>query len=42
MAFSFERLSDPKYFRENRLDAHSDHWATDEGGESFRISLNGP
>ena len=41
MAFEFSRLKDPGYFRENRLDAHSDHVATDGQGESLRLSLNG-
>ena len=41
MSFSFERLSDPRYFRENRLDAHSDHIPTGPEGESLRRSLNG-
>ena len=42
MSFSFEKLSDPGYFRENRLDAHSDHVALGPDGESLRRSLNGP
>ena len=41
MSFAFSRLSDPGYFRENRLDAHSDHVALDRDGESLRMSLNG-
>ncbi len=41
MGFSFARLSDPRYFRENRLDAHSDHIPTGPEGESLRRSLNG-
>ena len=41
MSFTFDRLSDPGYFRENRLDAHSDHVAADGNGESLRMSLNG-
>ena len=41
MSFTFSRLSDPGYFRENRLDAHSDHVATDRNGDSLRMSLNG-
>ena len=41
MSFTFSRLSDPGYFRENRLDAHSDHVALDRNGESLRMSLNG-
>ena len=41
MPFTFERLSDPGYFRENRLDAHSDHVALDAEGNSLRMSLNG-
>ena len=41
MSFTFAKLSDPGYFRENRLDAHSDHVALDAAGESMRMSLNG-
>ncbi|MBR2822726.1 MAG: DUF4981 domain-containing protein [Clostridia bacterium] len=41
MSFSFSRLSDPGYFRENRMDAHSDHVALDGAGNSLRMSLNG-
>ncbi len=41
MSFEFKKLADPGYFRENRLDAHSDHVAVDAEGESLRKSLNG-
>ena len=41
MSFSFEKLKDPGYFRENRLDAHSDHTAEGGRGENLRMSLNG-
>ena len=41
MSFQFSKLADPGYFRENRLDAHSDHVALDGAGESLRLSLNG-
>ncbi len=41
MSFDFQKLADPGYFRENRLDAHSDHIALDGAGESLRMSLNG-
>ena len=37
MSFDENRLKDPGFFRENRLDAHSDH----ETFPSFRYSLNG-
>ena len=37
MFFDEARLKDPGFFRENRLDAHSDHEVT----PSFRFSLNG-
>ncbi len=45
--FDYNRLKDPEYFKEKRLEAHSDHgfyptvkdaW---EEGEDFRYSLNG-
>ena len=45
--FDFSRVSDPEFFRENRLDAHSDHkWYAGaeeerEGESVFRYSLNG-
>ena len=45
--FDENRLKDPGYFRENRLDPHSDHaWYSSEadrnrGENSLRISLNG-
>ena len=45
--FEAERLRDPGYYRENRLDAHSDHGfylseAERDGGDmSLRCSLNG-
>ena len=41
MSFEFKKLADPGYFRENRLDAHSDHVALDAEGEGLRMSLNG-
>ncbi|MBQ9211218.1 MAG: DUF4981 domain-containing protein [Clostridia bacterium] len=41
MSFEFQKLKDPAYFRENRLDAHSDHVALDGKGESLCQSLNG-
>lgn len=41
MGFEFRKLADPGYFRENRLDAHSDHVAADGEGNSLRLSLNG-
>ena len=41
MSFDFSRLSDPGYFRENRMDAHSDHVAEGPEGASLRLSLNG-
>ena len=46
-AFDYEKLSDPTFFRENRLDAHSDHVCyrneqeAEEGKSSYRHSLNG-
>ena len=48
MMFNESRLKDPGYYRENRLDPHTDHcWylsdAEREAGESaLRMSLNGP
>ena len=45
--FDYGRVSDPEFFRENRLDAHSDHvWYESEDQEAegvsgFRCSLNG-
>lgn len=45
--FDYEKVKDPEFFRENRIDAHSDHiWyrnLTEErtGESSFRQSLNG-
>ena len=45
--FDYERLKDPQYFRDGRLDAHSDHryYASaadmDAGYMEFRKSLNG-
>lgn len=45
--FCYERVCDPTYFRENRLEAHSDHvcYATVEeervGESSYRLYLNG-
>lgn len=46
-AFSYEKLKDPRYFRDGRLEAHSDHRyyisASDPetDREAFRESLNG-
>ena len=37
MGFDENRLKDPGYYRENRLDAHSDHAVA----PAFRLSLNG-
>ena len=45
--FCYEKVKEPVFFRENRLDAHSDHiWYRNEqeektGETSFRQSLNG-
>ena len=45
--FDEKKLKDPGYFREGRLDAHSDHIAfasreeAEEGISSYRFSLNG-
>lgn len=45
--FDYRKVSDPEFFRENRLDAHSDHkWFANaaeemEGVSSFRHSLSG-
>ncbi len=45
--FDYSRVKDPEFFRENRLDAHSDHvWfrnqeEADRNESSFRLSLNG-
>ena len=45
--FDYEKVKDPTYFRDGRMDAHSDHdyyASTNEAGEgssSFRHSLNG-
>ena len=45
--FCYEKVSDPTFFRENRIDAHSDHvWYADSaeekaGESSFRLYLNG-
>ena len=47
MSFDERRLSDPGYFSENRLSAHSDHIPyadtaeADAGETSLRVSLNG-
>ena len=47
MAFDYLKLKEPGYFRENRLDAHSDHitYASEQemqaGVSSLRFSLNG-
>ena len=41
MTFDLARLSDPEFFADNRMPAHSDHrWFREEGG-SFERSLNG-
>ena len=37
MTFDVNRLKDPGFFRENRLDAHSDHAVS----PSYRLPLNG-
>lgn len=45
--FDYGKVKDPEFFRENRLDAHSDHVCYRDGAEaergesSFRLSLNG-
>lgn len=45
--FDYNKVKDPEFFRENRLDAHSDHVYFKDGSEaesgesSFRLSLNG-
>ncbi len=45
--FNYSRVADPEFFRENRLDAHSDHVCYADGREeqagesSYRLSLNG-
>ncbi len=45
--FDYNKVRDPEFFRENRLDAHSDHcWygcaqEEQEGRSRFRYSLNG-
>lgn len=47
MQFDYNKVKNPEFFRENRMDAHSDHiWyrnSTEEkaGTSSFRQSLNG-
>ncbi|MCR5488290.1 MAG: DUF4981 domain-containing protein [Lachnospiraceae bacterium] len=47
MEFDFDKISDPEFFEENRIPAHSDHpyFRTEEeaeaGASSFRESLNG-
>ena len=47
MSFDFSKLSDPRYFAENRLPAHSDHrFYRDEtelarGISSFECTLGG-
>ncbi len=46
-AFDYEKLKDPRYFRDGRLDAHSDHRYygsvsdMEAGYEDFKESLNG-
>ncbi len=45
--FDYSKVKDPEFFRENRLDAHSDHVCfrnedeAEKGESSFRLSLNG-
>ncbi len=45
--FDYSKVKDPEFFRENRLDAHSDHICfrnrdeAETGVSSFRFSLNG-
>jgi len=45
--FSYERVKDPRFYKENCMEAHSDHiwYASEEdmqqGLNSFRLSLNG-
>lgn len=45
--FDYHKIQDPRYFKENRLNAHSDHIYYKDaaelksGGTSFRYSLNG-
>ncbi|MCM1193684.1 MAG: DUF4981 domain-containing protein [Butyrivibrio sp.] len=45
--FDYNRVKDPEFFRDNRLDAHSDHVyfkdaeEAERGVSSFRLSLNG-
>jgi len=45
--FDYNKVKDPEFFRENRLDAHSDHICfrnrdeAETGVSSFRLSLNG-
>ena len=47
MTFDLRRLSDPEFFAESRMAAHSDHrWFRDaaeaaRGSSSFETSLNG-
>ena len=47
LCFDYSKLKEPGYFRENRLDAHSDHVAyaseqeLEAGETSLRFSLNG-
>ena len=46
-SFDFEKVKDPLFFQENRLEAHSDHvcYASEyeqmERKSSYRMSLNG-
>ena len=48
MMFNEGRLKDPGYYRENRLDPHTDHcWYLSDaeraaGDSALRRSLNGP
>lgn len=45
--FDYKKVKDPQYFRDARMDAHSDHiyYRTKEEAEekqsSYRVSLNG-
>ena len=45
--FDYNKVKDPEFFQDNRLDAHSDHvcYANEEeekrGVSSFRFNLNG-
>ena len=47
MAFNYQNVKNPEYFRENRMEAHSDHKFYQclshaiEKEEDFQVSLNG-